>query len=86
MLPGEHRESVSGDLLGEYRESIVPALGRGARRWYVRQVAGYVLRMAWAWGALVAAILVIRYLFDSLVPVQYTPASSTRAARLRATR
>src|SRR5262245_25713216 len=73
MLPRENRDSVSGDLLEEYRESIVPALGRGADRWYVRQVAGYVLRMTWVWGALVAAILVVRYLFDSLVPVQYTP-------------
>jgi hypothetical protein len=72
MLPRADRESVSGDLLEEYRESIVPTLGRRADRWYVRQVAGYVWRMTWGWGALIGGILVIRYLFDSLAPVQYT--------------
>jgi hypothetical protein len=72
MLPGKDRESISGDLLEEYRESIVPAVGRRADRWYVRQVAGYVWRMTWGWGAFIGAILVTRYLFDSLAPVQYT--------------
>ena len=73
LLPPEDRDSVSGDLLEEYRESIVPALGAKATGWYVRQVAGYVLRKAWIWGALVGAILVTRYLFDTLAPVRYTP-------------
>ena len=73
LLPPEDRDSVSGDLLEEYRESIVPALGGKADGWYVRQVAGYVLRKTWMWGALVGAILVTRYLFDTLAPVQYTP-------------
>jgi hypothetical protein len=72
LLPTEDRDSVSGDLLEEYRESIVPALGGGADGWYVRQVASYVLRKAWIWGALVGAILVTRYLFDTLAPVRYT--------------
>lgn len=73
LLPPESRDSISGDLLEEYRESIVPAMGRRADGWYIRQVAGYVLRQTWTWGALVAGIMVTRYLFDSLVPVQYTP-------------
>jgi hypothetical protein len=72
LLSPADRDSVSGDLLEEYRESIVPA-GRNADRWYVRQVAGYVLRKVWMGGALVGAILVTRYLFDSLSPVHYTP-------------
>jgi hypothetical protein len=73
LLPREDRESVSGDLLEEYRESIVPTLGRAADTWYVRHVAAYVLRVTWAWAAIVGAILLTRYLFDSLVPAQYTP-------------
>ncbi|MEP7308122.1 MAG: permease prefix domain 2-containing transporter [Acidobacteriota bacterium] len=73
LLPPEDRDSVSGDLLEEYRESVLPALGDKARRWYVRQVAGYVLRKAWIWGALVGAVLVTRYLLDTLAPVRYTP-------------
>jgi hypothetical protein len=72
LLPPEDRDSVSGDLLEEYRESIVPALGGGADGWYVRQVASYVLRKAWMWGALVGAILITRYLLDTLAPVRYT--------------
>jgi hypothetical protein len=73
LLLRDDRESVSGDLLEEYRESIVPTLGRKADRWYVRQVASYVLRRAWVWGALIGVIGLTRYLFDSLAPVQYTP-------------
>jgi hypothetical protein len=72
LLPREDRDSVSGDLLEEYRESIVPALRHRADRWYVRQVAGYIWRMTWGWAAVVGAILLIRYLLDSLAPVQYT--------------
>ena len=52
----------------------MPALGGSkANGWYIRQVAGYVLRKAWIWGALVGGILITRYLFDTLAPVRYTP-------------
>jgi hypothetical protein len=73
LLAPENRDSVSGDLLEEYRESIVPSRGAGANRWYLLQVAGFVLRRTWAWGALVAAICVWRYLLDTLAPIHYTP-------------
>ena len=73
LLASKDRESVSGDLLEEYRQSIVTALGAGANRWYVRQVARYVLRATAAWSALIAAICVTRYLFDTLAPIHYTP-------------
>jgi hypothetical protein len=73
LLSSKDRESVSGDLLEEYRESIVPALGAGADRWYVRQVARYVLGATWAWAVLVAAINLWRYLLDTLAPIHYTP-------------
>lgn len=81
LLSPHDRDSVSGDLLEEYRESIVPALGAGANRWYVRQVAGYVLRQTWMWGGLVACILKARFLYDIVVPIQYTPhVIATRSA------
>jgi hypothetical protein len=73
MLAPKDRDSISGDLLEEYRESIVPARGAGANRWYVRQVAGYVLRQAWLWGALAAGILVTRFAVDIVAPIRYTP-------------
>ena len=52
LLKPEDRESVSGDLLEEYRETIVPALGSAADRWYVRQVASFLFRASWTWGAI----------------------------------
>jgi hypothetical protein len=67
-LKPEDRDSVSGDLLEEYRETIVPALGSAADRWYVGQVASFLLRASWVWGAMLGGALVIRYLFDTLVP------------------
>jgi hypothetical protein len=68
LLKPEDRDSVSGDLLEEYRETIVPTLGSAADLWYVRQVASFLLRASWVWGAMLGAALVIRYLFDTLVP------------------
>jgi hypothetical protein len=68
LLKPEDRESVSGDLLEEYRETIVPAFGSAADRWYVRQVASFLFRASCTWGAILGAALVIRYLFDTLVP------------------
>ena len=73
ILRQEDRESVSGDLLEEYRESIVPAQGARADRWYIRQVTLYVLRATWTWSVIVGGIGVWRYLLDTLAPIHYTP-------------
>jgi len=73
MLAPKDRDAVSGDLLEEYRESIVPSRGAGANAWYVRQIAGYVLRQTWMWGALAASILVTRFVVDVVAPIRYTP-------------
>jgi hypothetical protein len=72
MLRPEDRDSISGDLLEEYRQSIVPARGAKANRWYILQVGWYVLRATWTWGVLVAAICIWRYLLDTLAPIHYT--------------
>ena len=69
ILKPRDRESVSGDLLEEYRDTIVLTRGPAADRWYVWQVGLFLLRMSWGWGAVLGAALVIRYLFDTLVPV-----------------
>jgi polar amino acid transport system substrate-binding protein len=68
ILNPKDRESVSGDLLEEYRDTIVPALGPAASRWYARKVGSFLLRASWGWGAFLGAALVIRYLLDTLVP------------------
>jgi len=68
LLRPEDRESVSGDLLEEYRESALPERGIGADAWYVRQVGWFLLRACWLPGSMIGAALVVRYLFDTLVP------------------
>jgi hypothetical protein len=69
LLKPKDRESVSGDLLEEYRDSVVPARGRAAaNRWYALQVGSFLLRASWAWGAMLGAALTICYLFDRLLP------------------
>lgn len=46
-LSPRDRDGVSGDLLEESRESVVPPLGRGADGWYLCPVSGYLLRATW---------------------------------------
>ena len=42
-LPARDRETISGDLLEEYREAQVPHLGRmRANLWYARQLVGFM--------------------------------------------
>lgn len=81
MLRPQDRDSISGDLLEEFRESIIPAHGAGANAWYIRQVGGYVLRETWIWSTLVASIFIGRGLVDTLAPIHYTPGViATRSA------
>ena len=69
FLKKSDRESVSGDLLEEYREAIAPSRDRAAAdAWYVRQVAGFVLRATWVWAVLFSGAFVIRQAYDFLVP------------------
>lgn len=59
LLPADTRESVSGDLLEEYRESRVPAAGKlRADLWYWRQVAGLWMRAYW-WLVVPAVLLLV---------------------------
>lgn len=66
LLKPADRETVSGDLLEEYRDAKVPALGR--RRgdvWYVRRVLGYFWRVAWPYVLWLSAIYIARDLFNT---------------------
>ncbi len=63
------RDAVSGDLLEEYRDSVVPARGPiAADAWYVRQVAGFLWRATWLWALLFSSQFIARTAFDWLVP------------------
>ena len=62
-------DSVSGDLLEMYRDTIHPARGpSGADAWYVTQVLGFVLRRAGVWAALFAAATIARTALDWFAP------------------
>jgi hypothetical protein len=48
FLRDRDRETISGDLLEEYREEVLPKRGPLAGRlWYARQVASFVSPVAW---------------------------------------
>ena len=68
-LKAVDRENVSGDLLEQYRGSIVPVRGKTAADWwYVRQVAGFVWRATWAWAVVFSGAFLARTAYDWLVP------------------
>lgn len=86
LLEPADRESLSGDLLEEYRGSIAPARGRGADRWYIGQVAWFLWRASSMWGLAIGAVLIVRYLFDTLSPVtNYVDRSTTLSQTIVAT-
>ena len=61
--------SVSGDLLEQYRDSILPARGlMRADRWYLAQVVGFVCRKTLPWAALFAGAFLTRGAWDVLRP------------------
>lgn len=68
LRPGDF-ESISGDLLEEYRETIHPTRGQAAADvWYARQVLGFVLRSVRIWALLFAAAFIARTALDWLIP------------------
>jgi hypothetical protein len=68
LLKPEDRESVSGDLLEEYRQSILPERGKGADAWYLCQVAGFLWRSTWIWALVFSGAFLARTAYDWLVP------------------
>jgi len=62
-------ESVSGDLLEAYRDTVHPVRGQlAADAWYVTQVLGFVMRGARIPATLLAAAFLTRTALDWLVP------------------
>jgi len=69
FVPERGRDGVLGDLLEEYRESVLPRRGEaGADWWYVRQAGGFLWRASLPWAVLVGLILGVRELLDATVP------------------
>ncbi len=64
-------DSVSGDLLEEYRETVYPGRGAAAADWwYVAQVFGFVMRNVGIWGLLFGGAFLVRTAIDWLVPTE----------------
>ena len=69
VLKPEDAQTVSGDLVEEYRETVHPALGLGrADAWYARQVFGFVWRSTWTWSVLFGVLMTGRIALDWFVP------------------
>jgi len=67
----DHRDSISGDLLEEYRERILPARGAAAAdRWYVAQMLVYLWRATWVWAVAFAVAALLRDAMDRFDPPQ----------------
>ena len=67
LLPADARESVSGNLLEEYRECRVPAAGEfRADVWYWRQVGGLWLRAYWWLVVPAIVLLAVHDVFNAL--------------------
>jgi hypothetical protein len=61
--------TLSGDLLEQYRDSILPVHGlTRADGWYLRQVLGLVSRRMLPWTALFALVFVARFAMDAIYP------------------
>ena len=69
LVPARDRDSISGDLLEEYRETVVPQRGsRAANAWYLRQVAGFMWRACLPFGVALGATLAVREVIDATIP------------------
>ena len=86
LLPVRDRDTVSGDLMEEYREAVRPARSRlAADAWYVGQVTRFAWRPA-LWGLALAAIFVARTGLDWFIPTtNFTPRSEATTIVMIAT-
>src|SRR5262245_11151506 len=68
LLPARDVDTVSGDLMEEYRENIRPRRSRlAADVWYVGQVSRFAWRIL-LWGVVLAGLYVSRMAYDWFVP------------------
>ena len=66
LLPADGRETVSRDLLEEYREARIPASGRlRANLWYWRRVGDLWFRAYWWFVVAVVLLLAVHDIFNT---------------------
>jgi hypothetical protein len=68
LLPARDRDTVSGDLMEEYRENVRPQRSQlAADAWYVGQVSRFAWRQG-LWALALATLFEARTAFDWFVP------------------
>jgi hypothetical protein len=77
LLGPSQAETVSGDLLEEYRDSIHSTRGRSAANfWFVTQVARFAWHAVWIWAVAFATLQLGRDMLDWFIPpLDYTQRS-----------
>lgn len=76
LVPASSEESIPGDLLEEYRDTVLPSRGRWrANVWYVRQVGGFLFRLAWIFILVNASAIILRTVHDTFAPPDFSPHS-----------
>lgn len=77
VLAPRDRDTITGDLLEEYREVALPALGpTRATCWYLRHVwslmaitpTSRIVRMTTVWAAAFVAVMIVRMIVDAMAP------------------
>ena len=77
LLRPADRESISGDLLEEYRAARHPALGGfRADAWYIKHVLSVLLRLAWPYVLAVAALALLPFAIEKKLSPVPAPAIS----------
>jgi hypothetical protein len=68
LLPARDRETVSGDLMEEYRDNVRPKSSKlAADAWYLGQVSRFAWRQA-LWALVLATVFEARTAYDWFVP------------------
>jgi hypothetical protein len=80
LLPDATQESVSGDLLEQYRESALSSRAR-ADRWYVKQLLGFLWRLCALFVVLRVAAVLGRDVVDAFWPPQFWAVAHAYQAR-----
>jgi len=66
LVPEEYVESVTGDLLEQYRDEKAPSLGRQrADAWYVAQIGSSFLRAYWPFALSLTGLLILHDLSNT---------------------
>ena len=77
LLKPSDRESISGDLLEEYRAARYPALGElRADAWYIKHVLSVLLRLTWPYVFAVGALALIPFAIQKRLSPVPAPAIS----------